>query len=136
MITQLLEQGAIEEGSLQDYYVTFMASIFRSVRFGAASAHGKANMIRFNFFNEKGAFSQNADGQYEINMEKMQVAMKDLSSLILTLQGDGDYQGVDNLVAEKGIIKPELAKSLQQLTAASIPVDITYVQGKQILGLD
>jgi uncharacterized protein YcfL len=136
MITQLLEQGVIEEGKLQDYYVTFMASIFRSVRFGAASAHGKANMIRFNFFSEKGAFSRNSVGQYEINMEKMQLAMRDLSSLILKLQGDGDYEGVASLVAEKGIIKPDLAKSLQQLTKAKIPVDITYIQGKKVLGLD
>ena len=136
MITQLLEKGAIEEGVLQDYYVTFMASIFRSVRFGAASAHGKANMVRFNFFSEKGAFTRNESGQYKIDMDKMRVAMSELSSLILTLQGDGDYEGVASLVAEKGIIKPELAASLDLLTAANIPVDITYTQGKQILGLE
>jgi hypothetical protein len=136
MITQLLEQGAIDEGKLEDYYVTFMASIFRSVRFGAASAHGKANMIRFNFFSEKGAFSRNSEGQYKINMEKMREAMNELSSLILTIQGDGNYQAISDLVAEKGVIPPELAASLEQLTAADIPVDITYSQGKAILGLD
>ena len=136
MITQLLEKGVIEEGNLQDYYVTFMASIFRSVRFGAASAHGKANMVRFNFFSEKGAFARNEQGQYKIDMDKMRVAMNELSSLILTLQGDGDYEGVAKLVAEKGIIKPELAASLELLTAANIPVDITYIQGKQLLGLE
>jgi hypothetical protein len=136
MITQLLEQGAIDEGKLEDYYVTFMASIFRSVRFGAASAHGKANMIRFNFFSEKGAFSRNSEGQYKINMEKMWEAMNELSSLILTIQGDGNYQAISDLVAEKGVIPPELAASLEQLTAADIPVDITYSQGKAILGLD
>ena len=58
MVTQLLEKGAIDEGVVEDYFVTFMAGIFRSVRFGAASAHGKANMIRFNYFLEQGAFTR------------------------------------------------------------------------------
>ena len=60
MVQQLLAKGVIDEGMLEDYYVTFMAGIFRSVRFGASSAHGKANMIRFNFFQEYQAFSRNA----------------------------------------------------------------------------
>ena len=61
MIKQLHDQGEIE-GDIKDFYVTFMTSIFRSVRFGAASAHGKANMIRFNFFKKKGAFEPQSCG--------------------------------------------------------------------------
>ncbi len=57
MVTQLKEQGVLEEGELEDYYVTFMAGIFRSVRFGASSAHGKANMLRFNYFQQQEAFT-------------------------------------------------------------------------------
>lgn len=135
MVSQLLAKGAITEGELQDYYVTFMAGIFRSVRFGASSAHGKANMVRFNFFNEHDAFSMDEQGYYKVNMDKMGMAIDELSRVILTLQGDGDYQGVDKLVAEKGIIKPQLAKNLQRLTDANIPVDITFIQGKDVLGL-
>jgi hypothetical protein len=135
MVSQLLAKGAITEGELQDYYVTFMAGIFRSVRFGASSAHGKANMVRFNFFNEHDAFSMDEQGYYKVNMDKMGIAIDELSGLILTLQGDGDYEGVDKLVAEKGIIKPQLAKNLQRLTDANIPVDITFIQGKEVLGL-
>jgi hypothetical protein len=82
--------------------VTFMAGIFRSVRFGASSAHGKANMIRFNFFKEKGAFTRNTDGTYKVNFDKMETAMKDLSNVILTLQGNGDYDGVADLVVKRG----------------------------------
>ena len=135
MINQLLKKGEMDEGVLQDYYTTFMAGIFRSVRFGASSAHGKANMVRFNFFKEFGAFSRNEQGQYSVNMDKMQQAVDALSELILTLQGNGDYPGVDKLVAEKGLIKPELAADLQRLADANIPVDITFKQGKQVLGL-
>jgi len=136
MVEQLLNKGEITEGTLEDYYITFMAGIFRSVRFGASSAHGKANMIRFNFFAQEGAFSKNEQGLYSVNMEKMGQAMAKLSRLILTLQGDGDYQKVDQLIATHGDIKAELAKDLEKLSQANIPVDVTFKQGKDVLGLN
>ena len=135
MVQSLLEKGEITEGTLEDYYVTFMAGIFRSVRFGASSAHGKANMIRFNYFATMGAFDRNEDGLYSVNMDKMSEAVSSLSELILTLQGNGDYDGVAELVADKGIIKPQLEADLARLKAASIPVDIVFKQGKSQLGL-
>ncbi|MDB2355902.1 Zn-dependent hydrolase [Pseudoalteromonas sp.] len=135
MVEQLLKKGEITQGTLEDYYTTFMAGIFRSVRFGASSAHGKANMIRFNFFAQEGAFSKNEQGLYRVNMEKMGQAMAKLSNLILTLQGDGDYQKVDQLIATHGDIKAELAKDLEKLSQANIPVDVTFKQGKAVLGL-
>jgi hypothetical protein len=134
MVQQLHKKGEID-GDMKDYMTTFMASIFRSVRFGASSAHGKANMIRFNFFKDKGAFTRNADGTYKVNYDNMIVAMKDLSNLILTLQGNGDYDGVANLVAEKGLISDELQADLDRLSASNIPVDVIYEQGVKTLGL-
>lgn len=134
MITQLHEKGELE-GQIEDYYTTFMAGIFRSVRFGAASAHGKANMIRFNFFNEYGAFAQNEDGTYRVDFAKMKEAMDALSELILTLQGNGDYAGVDALVKEKGTIGAALQADLSKLEAQDIPVDIVFEQGVEVLGL-
>ncbi|ELR68252.1 Nudix hydrolase 3 [Fulvivirga imtechensis AK7] len=135
MITRLHEQGEIQ-GELMDYYTTFMASIFRSVRFGASSAHGKANMIRFNFFKEQGAFARDAEtGTYTIDFEKMQAAMNALSEKILILQGEGDYEGVSTLVAEKAMIQPELQNDLDRLADKGIPVDIVFEQGVGVLGL-
>ncbi|RBP34130.1 peptidase M49-like protein [Oceanihabitans sediminis] len=134
MIQQLHAKGELKE-DIKDNMVTFMAGIFRSVRFGASSAHGKANMIRFNFFKEQGAFSQNEDGTFKVNFDKMETAMKDLSKLILTLQGNGDYDGVAKLVAEKGMIYEELQADLDKLSSANIPVDVVFEQGKEVLGL-
>jgi hypothetical protein len=112
MIKQLHAKDEVE-GDLKDYYVTFMAGIFRSVRFGASSAHGKANMIRFNFFKEYGAFERSeADGTYRVNFDKMEEAMAALSEKILTLQGDGDYEGVGQLVSEKALIGDQLQADL------------------------
>ena len=136
MIQKLREKGEITEGELMDDYVTFLAGIFRSVRFGASSAHGVANMIRFNFFEQAGAFSRDeASGTYRVNVPEFEQAVRDLSQRILTLQGDGDYAGVDALVAGMGQVGPQLQADLDRLAAAAIPVDIVFEQGAEVLGL-
>ena len=137
MITELHKAGELGDVDLRDYYVTFMTSVFRSIRFGASSAHGKANMVRFNFFMERGAFVRDVEtGHYRVDFEKMDTAMTELSRLLLTLQGDGDYEGVKELTETKGVINAELQGDLDRLTAADIPVDISFQQGVTELGLD
>ncbi len=137
MISELHEAGELGDVDLRDYFVTFMAGLFRSVRFGAASAHGKANMVRFNFFLEEGAFVRDAaTGRYRVDFERMQKAMTKLSRLLLTLQGDGDYEGARELTETKGVISAQLRADLDRLTEASIPVDIVFRQGVAELGLD
>jgi hypothetical protein len=137
MITELHEAGELGEIDLRDNYVTMMASLFRSIRFGASSAHGKANMLRFNFFEEQGAFLRDeASGTYSVDFERMEAAMTALSSLLLILQGDGDYDGAVRLTADKGVIGEQLQQDLQRLTEARIPVDITFKQGVDVLGLN
>ncbi len=136
MIQKLREKGEVEEGELMDNYVTFLAGIFRSVRFGASSAHGRANMIRFNYFKNAGAFTRNADdGTYTVNVPEFEEAIESLSRKILELQGDGSYPKVDDLVSELGGMSSELKTDLDRLSALSIPVDIVYEQGKSVLGL-
>ncbi len=135
MVTRLFENGELE-GRLEDYYVTFLASIFRSVRFGASSAHGRANMVRFNYFADKGAFTYDpVERVYAVDFDAMASAMNDLGRLILTLQGDGDYEGTRTLLAEQGVVGEGLQADLDRLAAAGIPVDIVFKQGKAILGL-
>ena len=137
MISKLHEKGELEAIDIRDNYVTFMAGIFRSIRFGASSAHGKANMVRFNFFNEHGAFLRDDEtGTYSVDFERMQEAMAALSELLLTLQGNGDYDGASKLTSEKGVIGDQLQADLDRLTAANIPVDIVFNQGIAELGLE
>jgi hypothetical protein len=137
MVTSLHDAGELGEVDLRDYYVTFMTSVFRSIRFGASSAHGKANMVRFNFFVEHGAFVRDAEsGRYSVDFERMREAMTDLSRLLLTLQGDGDYEGALELTNTKGVIGEQLQADLDRLTRAGIPVDITFNQGVAELGLE
>jgi len=136
MVSKLRDAGAITDGELMDNYVTFLAGIFRSVRFGASSAHGRANMIRFNFFKQMGAFSRDDEsGLYSVNFDNMKKAVDELSRLILTIQGNGDYAAAKKLLDEQGIIGEQLAADLEKLSNANIPVDIVFKQGKEVLGL-
>ncbi len=134
IVTTLADMGELKV-DLKDNYVTFMTSIFRSIRFGASSAHGKANLIRYNYFLELGAFSRNADGLYSIDFDKMQVASKALTTDILEVQGNGDYDAAKAFVAKWSNISPELTADLKRLSDAGIPKDIYYEQGPQVLGL-
>ena len=136
MVQKLRESGEISEGELMDNYVTFAAGVFRSVRFGAASAHGKANMIRFNFFREAGAFERDeASGTWRVNVPAFEQAVEDLSNRLLILQGDGDYDAVDTYVRGMSVIDGELRNDLARLEQADIPVDIVFEQGPALLGL-
>ncbi|GEM51721.1 hypothetical protein EB1_15110 [Empedobacter brevis NBRC 14943 = ATCC 43319] len=134
MVNQLLKKGELT-GAQEDYFVTFLAGILRSVRFGASSAHGQANMIAFNYFAEQGAFEKTASGRYKVNAVKMEKAMNGLSELILTLQGNGDYEGVKKLYADKGTIHTDLQNDLDILKTKNIPVDVVFEQGPEMLGL-
>ncbi len=130
MITKLHERGVYTDTGILDNYVTFLAGIFRSIRFGTASAHARANLVRFNYFEKAGAFSRDeASGTYKVNIVQMQQAMITLVDRILRLQGDGDYGAVVKFNQEYGAMSPALAGDLQRLAAAKIPVDVVFEQG-------
>lgn len=134
MVTGLLKKGELT-GDIKDYYTTFMAGILRSVRFGASSAHGKANMQCFNYFKENGAFERTSSGTYRVNFDKFAKAMDGLSNVILTLQGNGDRAAVEKTQKEKGIIQAELQADLDRLSKKGIPVDVIFEQGVDVLGM-
>ena len=134
MVEKLHRLSELDGGELMDYYTTFMAGIFRSVRFGSSSAHGVANLLRFNYFAEHGAFNYNEDtGYYAVNPDKMSAAIASLSEKILTLQGDGDYQVVADWFKKDGQLSPQLKKALDTINKAGIPVDIVFQQGQAYL---
>ena len=136
MVDALANKGELDKSKLMDNYVTFLAGILRSVRFGATDAHAKANMLRFNFFAEHGAFARDPQsGRYRVDFDKMHEAMNALSQTLLTIQGDGDYAQAKALTDSKGVVGAELASDLKKLDSAGIPIDIRFEQGLDPLGL-
>lgn len=133
MVTKLVEMGEITNITAEDAIATYIAGILRSVRFGAASSHGKANMMCFNYMEKAGAFSRDAKGQYVIDFQKAKEAMNGWAELILKTQGDGNVEFAAKYRAENGGITPALQADLDKINGAGIPRDITFIQGVNVL---
>jgi hypothetical protein len=136
MITRLQQQGELPGVDLDDNYVTFLAGIFRSIRFGAASAHGRANVAELSFLQQHGAFTRDsASGRYRVDFPRMRTAVDSMAAAILRLQGNGDYEGVKRFMSERGTVSVPVQADLDRLGGKGIPVDIVFEQGLGALGL-
>jgi len=135
LVTKLHEMGELKEGEMADNYTTFFTGIFRSCRFGAASAHGKANMLQYNFFADNGVFTRDEQGIFRVDIDKMKGAVEALLQKILKIQGDGDYEAAKAWIEEKGKVMPGLQADLDRLNSSDIPVDVVFDQGPDKLGL-
>jgi hypothetical protein len=134
LVAQLKDMGELDS-DLTDEYTTFFASIFRSIRFGASSAHGKANLIFYNYFKENDAFLQTTDGRYCIIPGNMKEAVRSLANIIITIQGDGDYEKAAELINRYAVMDDPLQHALKKIEDTRIPVDIIFEQGTGILGI-
>ncbi len=134
LVTKLYEMGELNSGEVMDNYVTFLAGIFRSTRFGATSAHGIANMMRFNYFAREEAFTYE-DGVYKVNFDQMREAVMTSVEQILVIQAEGDYAAAEELIRVDGEMREPLISDLQRINETDIPVDIYFRQGKEVLGL-
>jgi hypothetical protein len=135
MVENLIGKGEITNITVEEAYTTFITGMLRSVRFGAASAHGQANTMCYNFFEEKGAFTRNADGRYHIDIEKAKQALRDWAAFILQVEGEGDFATATSYNEKNGKINERLQADLDKINSAGIPRDIDFKQGKQSLGL-
>ncbi|MDA3953931.1 MAG: Zn-dependent hydrolase [Bacteroidales bacterium] len=136
-VTKLYEMGEMNGGDLMDNYVTYMTDVFRSVRFGISNDQGVANMIRFYYFEELGAFTRDKKSEkYRIDFDKMKEAMLKFSEEILVIQGNGDYEAAKNLVNEKGFIRDDLLNDLYKIQKQRIPKDVVFIQGLDVVGLE
>ena len=135
LVTKLYELGEITSGEVMNNYVTFFAGIFRSSRFGASSAHGKANMLSLKYFADNGAFIYQENGYYKVNLNEMKKAVESLVEKILEVQGDGDYEAAKTWVEGDGVMTESLRRDLEKVNSAGIPVDIVFKQGREVLGL-
>jgi len=135
LVTRLYEMGEITSGEVMNNYVTFFSGIFRSSRFGAASAHGKANMLSLKYFADHSAFVYQDDGYYKVNLDEMKKAVESLVGKILTVQGNGDYETAKSWIESDGIMTESLSRDLEKVNAEGIPLDIVFRQGKEVHGL-
>jgi hypothetical protein len=119
----LMDKGVIDPKMERSIYTTFLASAFRSVRFGITEAHGKGIALQFNYLTDEGAFNFNESaGTFSINPAKIKDAVKKLTHDILTLQAEGSYEKAKAMLDKYGVVRPPMQKALDRLS--DVPVDI------------
>jgi len=122
----LVQQGYLPKEHETKAYVNFLPGFFRAIRFGATSAHGKANMMEYNYMKEKGAITLDAGtGRYHVNLDKMPGAVREMTRELSMIQALGDYEAAEAFIAKYGDMPPEVARQLEKLK--SIPTDIEPV---------
>lgn len=133
LVNTLIDKGEITNITTEDAITTYIVGLLRSVRFGAGEAHGKANMMCYNFFVNEGAFTRNADGTYHIDFEKAKSAIYNWGALILKTQGEGDFEFAKQYTAENASVSADLQNDLDRINNSGIPRDIIYNQGWDVL---
>jgi hypothetical protein len=111
-----------DDAAQRQLYVTFLASAFRSLRFGLNDAHGKGMAMQFNYLMDKGAFVPHGDGTFSVDMAKVRDAVRDLDHDLLTIEAQGDYAAAKKMLDELGVVRPVLKRTLAKLQ--DIPTDI------------
>ncbi|HEY1465114.1 MAG TPA: hypothetical protein VGF44_16990 [Terriglobales bacterium] len=122
-----------DEGERQ-LYTTYLASSFRTLRFGLNDAHGKGMAIQFNFYLQKGGFVDHGDGTFSVDVPKMKEAVKELDHDLLTLEAEGNYAGAKKLQDEMGNIRPPLQKALDRLQEIPTDIEPIYVTAERLTG--
>ena len=119
----LMDKGAIDRSAEHQMYITYLAGVFRSVRFGIKEAHGRGMAFQFNYLSDAGGFVYDeTSGTFTVDMQKIKPAVRDLTALIMTVQAEGNYARAKELLETYAVMRPPMEKALKKLEA--IPVDI------------
>ncbi len=121
-LQHLVDKGVLDKQLERTMYKTFLASAFRSIRFGVNEAHGRGIAIQLNYFLDYGAFTVNRDGTFAVNTAKIKDGVSSLTREFMTLQAEGNYSRAKDMIAKLGVVRSEVKRVLDRLT--SIPVDI------------
>ena len=118
----MIDKGVLPKSLERPLYTTYLASCFRSIRFGTSEAHGLGTAVQFNYLRDQGGFVANPNGTFSVNMDKVKTAIEGLTQEIMTLQAEGNYEKAKGLTARLGVVRPEVQAALDKLK--SVPVDI------------
>ena len=121
----LVDHGVLPKEKLNEYYASYLAGNFRTLRFGAAEAHGKAEMMEFNYYLEHGAVKREASGKYAVDFDKMPGQIENLAKELLEIEATGDRARAEAWFKKYDVIPPELQESLDK--AKDVPVDVDPV---------
>ncbi len=132
-LQQLMDKGVLDRRQEKAMYTTFLASTFRSLRFGTAEAHGKGMAIQANYLLDQGGFRVNPDGTFSVDYAKIRAGVEGLTREIMTIQANGDYAKAKAMLEQGVTIRPEFQRVIDRLS--DVPVDITprYVTAEELV---
>jgi hypothetical protein len=129
----LVDKGQLDKNFERTMYTTFMASAFRSIRFGINEAHGRGQAIQLNYLLDKGGFKVNADGTFAVDPAKIKDAVVALTRDIMTLQAEGAYAKARTMIDTLGVIRPETKRVLDRLTDVPVDIEPRFTTAEQLL---
>ncbi|HEX8699033.1 MAG TPA: hypothetical protein VF815_09370 [Myxococcaceae bacterium] len=135
-LQQLVNKGTIDKAMERTMYTTFLASMFRSIRFGVDEAHGKGVALQLNHFLDTGAVKVNPDGTFSVVPEKIQGSVTDLTRQLMELQGRGDRAQAEAMLAKLGVVRPEVQRVLERLKNVPVDIEPRFVTADEILRQD
>jgi len=136
IVDWLHARGELPDTTRTAHYVSFLASVLRTIQLDAHNPVGQARLLLFNYFRDWGAFRRDADsGLYRIDEADMGRAIEALAAHVLTIQGSGDYAGAAGLIESMAVMRHGFRADLDRLAAAGIPAKLVFRQGEDLLGL-
>ena len=132
-LQRLIDKGVVNNSLERSIYTTFLASTFRSIRFGINEAHGRGVAIQLNTFIESGAVTVSPDGTFSVDHRRIRASVEDLTSRIMTIQAEGNYAAAQEMLTTLGVVRPEVQNVLDRLH--DVPVDIrpNYITADQLI---
>ncbi len=135
MISELIKKGEVTDLTEEECIATYVAGLFRSIRFGVTEAHGRANILCFNYFEKNGAFTRDAKGIYTINYDKAKECIRSWAKFLIEMEGNGDMMAAAKYSKANAVISKTLQQDLDKINSQGIPVDVRFNQGRKVLGL-
>ena len=129
----LIDKGVVDKSLEKSLYVTFLASSFRSLRFGTSEAHGLGMTVQLNYLLDRGAFVMNRDGTFAVNQAKIRAGVEGLTREIMTVQAEGNYAKAKEMTEKLGVVRPEVQKAIDKMTRIPVDIEPIFVTAQQLL---
>ncbi len=129
----LIDKGVEPKSLERPLYTTYLASMFRSIRFGTNEAHGRGTALQFNYLFDHGAFVANPDGTFAVNMDKIKAGVEGLTREIMTIQAEGNYEKAKELLAQLGVVRPIVQQALDKLSAVPVDIEPKFTTAEQLM---
>jgi hypothetical protein len=130
----LVDKGILDKRLQESMYDTYLASSFRSIRFGVTEAHGRGTALQLNFLLDYGAFSRGQDGVFTVNRQKIGDGVKALTRELMTIEAEGNYDGARDLLSKMGVLRPEIEKALSKVQGVPVDIEPKFTTAERLMG--